>query len=403
MSASTGSSLTIRTGLQGNGKTLNTIKEVDAQAYAQSRPVYYHNITGLKPDKLKADWFEFDEPQLWYELPDNSIIVVDEAQGSIEAPRFGVRDPRKPVPLHISHIEIMRKRGHEMHLITQDPRFLDVNARRLCNAHIHYWRAFGSQQVVRFSMPRVKEDVEKISGFKDCEKTIVKLDKSFFDKYESAQARHHFKFKMPRAAIVLVGCVLLVGFFAYSLRDRFGFGAEAEPVTPVSVTSGVTALASQVLGGTTGETKAVTKAQYLARQVPRVADVPSSAPVYDELTKPKSYPKTYCVMTSDVALINRNASRMAVSVADGKVTGCQCYTQQNTRVATSFDYCADVVLNGRFDPSIADAGSESDKLSQGQPPPIGAPVAFNGSSAPSDLQVVVIPDSEYASRPWRNK
>ena len=92
--------LIIRTGLQGHGKTLNTIKEVDLSAKAQDRPVYYHNVTDLKPELLKASWFPFDDPLLWYELPDNAIIVVDEAQGSIEHPMFGVRDPRKEVPLH---------------------------------------------------------------------------------------------------------------------------------------------------------------------------------------------------------------------------------------------------------------------------------------------------------------
>ena len=40
----------MRTGLQGNGKTLNTIKEVDTKAAKESRVVYYHNIREFKPD-----------------------------------------------------------------------------------------------------------------------------------------------------------------------------------------------------------------------------------------------------------------------------------------------------------------------------------------------------------------
>lgn len=376
---STNSSLIIRTGLQGNGKTLNTIKEVDEQAFNEGRPVYYHNVTGLKPDKLKASWFEFDDPLLWFELPNDSIIVVDEAQGSLEAQRFGVRDPRKAVPLHISHIEIMRKKGHELHLITQDPRFLDVHARRLCNCHIHYWRAFGSQNIVRFVMPRVKDDVEKIASFKDCEKSIVKLDKRFFDVYQSAQAKHHFKFKVPRAAWLLLACVVALGFIGYSLRDRF---SGPEPVehqeSPSLLSGGVSGIASQVLQ-TTKDNQPLSKSEYMARQKPRIADIPSSAPIYDELTKPVAFPKTFCVMTEDVQLMERNRKRMAVSVMDGKAVGCQCYTQQNTRVKTSFEYCADVVQNGRFDATVPDRSSRTE-LAMGDVQPVAQPMELDPTS-----------------------
>jgi len=81
--------LVIRTGKPGHGKTLNTIREVDRKALAEGRVVYFHNINGLKPDQLQAQWFEFEDPEKWFELPNDSIIVVDEAQGW-----FGARDPR---------------------------------------------------------------------------------------------------------------------------------------------------------------------------------------------------------------------------------------------------------------------------------------------------------------------
>jgi len=130
--------LILRTGLPGNGKTLNTIKEVDLKAKAEGRVVYYHNVAGLDPSKLSAQWYEFDDPLKWYELPNDSIIVIDEAQGNESQPMFGVRDPRKPVPPHVSAFETVRHKGHEVHLITQDPRFIDVHIRRLCNLHIHF-------------------------------------------------------------------------------------------------------------------------------------------------------------------------------------------------------------------------------------------------------------------------
>ncbi|MEW6178254.1 MAG: zonular occludens toxin domain-containing protein, partial [Pseudomonadota bacterium] len=117
--------LVIRTGKPGHGKTLNTIREVDQKAHAEGRVVYFHNINGLKPDQLQAQWFEFEDPEKWFELPNDSIIVVDEAQGW-----FGSRDPRARPPEHITRFETMRHQGHEVHLVTQDPRYLDVHLRR---------------------------------------------------------------------------------------------------------------------------------------------------------------------------------------------------------------------------------------------------------------------------------
>ncbi|MGU1756547.1 zonular occludens toxin domain-containing protein, partial [Pseudomonas aeruginosa] len=124
----------IRTGKPGHGKTLNTIREIDEKAFAESRVVYYHNIPELKTDKLKASWFEFEDPYKWFELPNDAIIVIDEAQGW-----FGVRDPRQKPPEHVSRFELIRHHGHEMHLVTQDPRFIDVHIRRLANGHVHFW------------------------------------------------------------------------------------------------------------------------------------------------------------------------------------------------------------------------------------------------------------------------
>lgn len=61
---------TLRTGMQGGGKTLNTIKEVDTKAAKEGRTVYYHNIRGFNPDhpSIKATWIEFDNPKEWFNL-----------------------------------------------------------------------------------------------------------------------------------------------------------------------------------------------------------------------------------------------------------------------------------------------------------------------------------------------
>lgn len=373
--------LYIRTGLQGHGKTLNTIKEVDLSAKAQDRPVYYHNVTDLDPSKLQAAWFAFDDPLLWYELPENSIIVVDEAQGDKERPMFGIRDPRKEVPLHISRFETMRKRGYEMHLITQDPRFIDVHARRLCNKHIHYWRIFGSTKVSRYEMERVCNEVEKVNKLPDASRTIISLDKRYFGVYSSAQAAHHFKFKPSKKAVVFACLALFSGYLvfrAYDMvrGDKAPSAATVEQAGPGSDTGNVVSdIATSLIPGIApGSASAqLTAAEYAAQHVPRIANIPSSAPVFDELTKPQSFPRLYCMSSTDPSTYAREFNRMESAVVNGKPTVCQCYTQQGTRVQTDFAFCSNTVENGYFDAAIPDRTQQFALQQQQAAPPSNQP------------------------------
>jgi len=358
--------LTIRTGLQGSGKTLNAIKELDAISFKEQRPVYYHNVTDLDPSKLRGAWFKFDDPYRWYELPNDSLIVIDEAQTW-----FGVRDPRQSVPPHLSFLEIMRKKGHELHLITQDPRFLDVHARRLCNCHIHFWRIFGSSQVTRYQMPRVHESVEKLSSFKDADRKIIKLDKKFFSVYSSAQAQHHFKLKMPRKAIIMIAALfaslyaIYNGYNAvYGSRDSSsdsvsapGAGSSSPAQTVVDAVSSVVPGASSMISS--GEKKRpLTREEYLAQRVPRVPGYPASAPIYDDIAKPVTYPKLSCVMSEDPRLLDRPNTRFQVRrLSADRVVGCGCLTQQGTRYEVPFGVCLNMVQNGYFDPARPDPQS----------------------------------------------
>ena len=388
--------LYIRTGLQGHGKTLNTIKEVDLSAKAQDRPVYYHNVTGLDPSKLKASWFEFDDPLAWFELPENAIIVVDEAQGDKEHPMFGVRDPRKEVPLHISRFETMRKRGYEMHLITQDPRFIDVHARRLCNKHIHYWRIFGSTKVSRYEMERVCNEVEKVNKLPDASRTIISLDKQYFGVYSSAQAAHHFKFKPSKKAVVFAGLVLVSGYFLFRAYDmvRGDTTAESTAAEQSTQSSGnaVTDIARSLIPSITPGAASATLSpvDYAAQRTPRIANVPSSAPVYDDLTKPQAFPRLYCMSSTDPNTYAREFSRMASAVVNGNATVCQCYTQQGTRVQTDFSFCSQVVEYGYFDPTIPDR-SPPQHAQQQQPPqsPNPFPEQAFGQAEPKPTVTVV--------------
>lgn len=380
----------LRTGLQGNGKTLNTIKEVDQKAAKEGRTVYYHNVTGLNPESpvLKADWIEFDDPYKWYELPLNAIIVIDEAQKF-----FRVRPQGSAVPEYASALETMRKQGHELHCITQNPKLIDVHFRNLCNGHIHYARGHQGKVIKRWRF-ETPCDVDKN---KNClerygEATRIKLDSRYFGVYQSVQeeAGHHFKFRPPRALFVFVACCLLLawgGWYIYTSR----IAPDPEPLTvPSDALAPVPLMPS--------ENPAPAALDYVSARVPRVPDVPWSAPIYDKLTEAKSYPRPVCVSTSDEHLISRAGSKFDVDFHKGRLHGCRCNSQQGTRLTVSFAACISYVEHGAFDPARPDP----QPVQQHSAGATGAPEVRGATGVPVRASyVTVVPDSEYQSRPWR--
>lgn len=348
--------LYIRTGKPGHGKTLNTIKEVDASAFKQSRIVYFHNVTGLDTTKLKADWFEFDEPEKWYELPANSIIVIDEAQFW-----FGSADPRAEKPAHVVQFTLMRKQGFEVHLITQDPRLLHVDVRRIAHVHVHYWRVMKSNTLLRFQNEGVVERVETMSSFKDADKTRVRIDKKFFDVYKSANAEHHFKFEPSKKLIWSIIIILVAAFMVYRVYGRYSKGVNVESPAAAVVADEQAEKKSLIdsfisVPSSAGDSiKPQTVEQYLSSRSPRISDIPSSAPVYDELTAPVTYPKLYCVSTTDPDLISKRHNEYYVRYAS-----CQCYTQQATKYHTTFEFCMSASKDGYFDHALPDRSKKDD-------------------------------------------
>ncbi len=385
--------LVIRTGKPGHGKTLNTIREVDQKAHAEGRVVYYHNINGLKPDQLQAQWFEFEDPEKWFELPNDSIIVVDEAQGW-----FGARDPRARPPEHITRFETMRHQGHEVHLVTQDPRYLDVHLRRLCNTHIHYWRVFKSAQLLRFESEVVVEKVELKTSFKDADKKSLRLDKRYFGAYTSTNAKHHFQAKVPTKFILAI-CVLIgAGILVYRAYERYNAEKVALEATSSAPAGSMVDQVRDTVGAfikPVGEAKtdaSESVASYIGRRVPRIPQVPSSAPIYDELTRPMSFPRLYCMSSTDPATYAREFGRMAHAVVNGTPTVCQCYTQQSTRVETDFAFCMRVVENGFFDPTLPDrsTGERTQQVQNNQSPAMQAARPGAAQSA-SGTNMTVVP------------
>jgi zona occludens toxin len=84
-------------------------------------------------------------------------------------------------------------------------------------------------------------------------------------------------------------------------------------------------------------------AEYMTLYRPRIAGLPSTAPIYDDLMMPVEARKAYCV-----------------SWRKAEVDHCQCYTQQITKSTMSYSACKNIVNHRMWDPTLKTATYSSE-------------------------------------------
>jgi len=431
--------LFLRTGLPGAGKTLNAIREIDIEHQADPddpqrrlyrdpdnpdlppRTIYYYGIPELKADRLKSRWVEFDTPEQWFDLPDGSVIVIDESQ------RIFGNEGTRARPEKITRFETHRHQGLDIHLITQHPSLLAPAVRKLVGKHINFIRPYGRNKgIFRHEYEFCIDSPEKRAYFKQAQEEKVTLDPSYFGTYKSSTIHTHkpktpaYMKLIPLYAAAFVLPLALIG----GLLWWFIGGVEEEQVALRAV-----AVEDQEVDSPSGKPlQAPAKVdkgpasaeEYVDDRTPRIATLPASAPRYDSLTKPRDFPRLFCTSSTDERTIERFRSIGQVAVIDGKETACQCYSQQGTRMATDVAFCVDAVTNGIFDdtklqPVFASGRNPSGTVTESRAdpaaalrrgraaatPPQGDRSTSSAPAAEYVPRVTVVPDSEYPSRPWR--
>jgi zona occludens toxin len=306
------------TGLPGNCKTLFTISWVKAWSEKDNRPVYYSGI----PD-LTLPWTPI-EPEKWMDCPPGSIIVIDECQRI-----FRNRTISSTVPDYVAALETHRHKGVDLVFITQHPMLVDPALRRLVGRHRHMVRIWGSEASTIHEWNAVRESCDKPASRKDSESKKWLFDRTCYQYYKSAEV-HTVKRKIPTRVKLLVLVPLFLvgaGYLVYYLMfHKVAHASDKAPAAPIG------GVQQSLQSGQAGEQRAVDPVvdakNYLWSQTPRVKDVPSTAPKYDELTRPTVAP------------------RMAACIS--RPSGCKCYTQQGTPYPVNTDMCMDVVKNGYF-------------------------------------------------------
>jgi hypothetical protein len=323
--------LTLITGVPGSSKTLNTINEVLNSGHYDDRPVYYYNI-----QEVTLPWHELDEKgaKSWYELPQGSVVIMDECQRLFRPMKYGDK-----VPTHIEELETHRHLGIDLFLITQHPKLIDTKVRRLVGRHLHFKRQFGMESATRIEFQKCADDPLDYFEQKEAIKTKVRFPKKLYGVYKSADQHTHKKV-IPKKLYFLIAVAIITAFLVYQGVSSFGEFGQAESGPRDNPVMG-----SPLSRGIQSE-PVKSELSWAEKRVPRVADIPSSAPIYDGLTEVKSAPRPQCIINH-------------------KKDTCDCFTQQATPLQIKETSCRSYATSGYFDPTRPDP-SRSGEQSSGQ-------------------------------------
>lgn len=194
--------ITIRTGVPGHGKTLHMVQSL-ANFIArwdkhpeEGRPVFVRGIPDLAlpyaempgrmvPQSNGIDQFIPD----WDAMPDGSLCLFDEAQGT-----FPPRSSQSIAPKHVAFLNVHRHRGFDIEVTTQHPKLIDHSLRALCGKHLHFRRLFGRSKAIIYEWDSCSDG---LTGMKNAVTSIWFYPKKVFGWYKSAEIHTKQKFKLP--------------------------------------------------------------------------------------------------------------------------------------------------------------------------------------------------------------
>ncbi|HEY1138429.1 MAG TPA: zonular occludens toxin domain-containing protein [Xanthomonadaceae bacterium] len=323
--------ISLLTGLPGSGKSLRCVQRI-AQLVEKGEHVFVCNLNGIKVPGIST----WDDPLKWEQLPKGAILFVDEAQHFFPARRAGEPHPA------VRALSTIRHLGVRLVLVTQQPDFLDSYVRGLVGFHEHLYRTSGKSNTFIFRNNQVMENVrlpfKRIKNTYDHEKWS--LPEKYFAYYTSAEL-HTMKYRMPallrRVLIILPIAALMFGVSGYLVfQDTMFAKKEAEPAGSGGATS-APAAADDAPPGAENAKKPRTVEQYAQEQVPRLANAPWSAPVFDDVNRASAKPELFC------------AASEAGLGADGQhlEESCSCITEQGTRYVLTEKDCNHVSRYGQ--------------------------------------------------------
>lgn len=323
------------TGLPGHGKTLRMVSMLQDAAEKQERPIYVAGLDGL----VDGPWTIIEDPTKWRDLPDGSLIFVDEAWkwfGHLHDAR-GAKTPK-----HVLDLAEHRHHGMDFVWTTQSPAQIYPFARTLIAEHTHVVRKLNSSACELYNWSELQEDVKSTTARQRAAVTYWMHPKKLFGMYKSASL-HTMKPRIPKVVWALPVLGLIFAGLVYNAwswqkaraSSTVALGDQSSPALP-----GVTASAYGPLGATAAPSPVATLRQTdpLAYLRPRMPAMPWTAPAYDDapIAEP---PRLACISTDD---------------------RCTCYAVgngQTVRWATDDELCRIIAKEGIYDPIRRESGS----------------------------------------------
>ena len=341
--------LTIVTGTPGAGKSLFTLWKIkkefrDDVDPSEQREIYVNGIPELDYEYFGAD--ELVDPEKWYELPEGSIVVIDEAQRI-----FPQRPPSIPVPNKCRQFETHRHRGFDVFVTTQDATTLDVHLRKLAGRHFHIKRTLGQEVATVYEYDQYQKDpTDHFTKKESVSQAPWKYPKELYEKYKSATL-HTVKKRYPLKLFIIpvaLLCIFLLGKLAFNtlMEDKEVIEAAGDQVESDS----------GMPGGILEKMAAFDITAYISQFKPTVPGLEHSAPVYQKLFKARTFPKPYCI-------IYQKSHEGPIDEA------CMCKTQQGTAYDTADSNCRYWAHNGFFDPTRDERKGEQGRRPNAQAGP----------------------------------
>jgi len=307
--------ITLITGVPGAGKTLYAVDQILQPEAKAGRKLFVDGIPDLlithepAPDPLEwPNW-----------APEGAHIVIDEVQRVWRPEAAG-----RAIPESIAQLETHRHRGLDFTIMTQHPSLIHSNVRRLVGRHIHVRRTALGVYVYEYPECMNSPDTAYKSALT---KVRWPHPKRSFGAYKSASIHQKVKFRIPRAAIVFVACICLIGGLGFYLYNRV-LSPSSAPVTAAAPSSNLAS--TQPVQSSGARVNVVDEPDIREQFIPRVYGEPATAPAYDHLRQVVSMPV------------------IAACIADAD--RCLCYTQQMTKVDMTDSQCRQHATRGVFDP-----------------------------------------------------
>ena len=169
-------------------------------------------------ERFHLHFEHLDNPREWFELPRNSVLLLDECQRFFPPRKIG-----SVVPRYISEFETHRHLAITVILITQNAGLLDFHIRKYNEEQQTLFYEEGKTADIH---QEAKENIDKWDKQEGDRKTL-RRPKTMFGLYHSADIHTH-KMRVPRKVYFLLALLILVICLIWYIPYSLGLAGEKD-------------------------------------------------------------------------------------------------------------------------------------------------------------------------------